>query len=166
MENSIIKIKCPHCQMPLAFRKPGQGAGVSLTCPKCKNSLKVKISEKAIRLASKGEGRTLPARLFLISGPQMKQDVFQLREGNNIIGREDADTIQDIAIKGDATISRRSANIEVVLSNNGMYSYRISVLNAKNPIYVNGTPLQNGKSMSLNLGDILQFGNTKMVLKS
>lgn len=165
MENNVIRFKCPHCQLPLAFRKPENGFGVSITCPRCNNAVRIKIREKTIHLPEQGMEPAKVAHLLIIDGPQADHRDYPLHQGGNIIGRDDPDTIQDIAIGGDITISRRSANIEVGLIDGRGYSYLLKVLSAKNPVYVNGSPLYTGDGISLRTGDIIQFGSTKLMLK-
>ncbi len=165
MENNIIRFKCPHCQLPLAFRKPENGYGVNLTCPQCHNAIKIKVRERAIRLPEQGGEQAIAARLLIIDGPQSKYIGYPLRYGDNIIGRDDLDIRQDIAIRGDMAISRRSANLEVNATPGGGYSYMLRILNARNPVYVNGTPIHTGQSIILRLDDVVQMGSTKLVLK-
>lgn len=162
MENNIVRFKCPHCHQPLAFKRPEKGDSVGITCPQCKNHINIKIREKAIHLPGQ-EPPTHEARprLMLTDGSQRD---FVLRHGSNIIGRKDTDVEQDIAIDGDPTISRRSLEIQVSLATGGGCAFRLKVLNAKNPVYVNNSPLHVGNSITLRPGDTLMLGGTKMKL--
>lgn len=165
MENDIIRFRCPRCQQPLAFRKPEEGYGVSITCPQCHNAIRIKIRERTIRLPEQVLSHSIVAQLLIIDGPQSDRSGFPLHQGDNIIGRDDPDTMQDIAIRGDMAISRRSVNLEVNKTSDGGYSYMLRVLNAKNPVYANGMPIHTGQSFILRQGDIVQMGSTKLMLK-
>lgn len=162
MENNIIKFKCPHCQNPLAFIRPANGYGVTITCPKCGKQLNIKIRDKAIRMPEQQPEQIRMAQLVIVEN-FVKQS-FALHKGSNIIGRKDADTVQDINISGDMSISRRSVDLRVEVITGGGYSYILNVLNAKNPVRVNNTPLHTGKSMMLRPGDVIMLGNTKLML--
>lgn len=166
MENNVIKFRCPHCQLPLAFHKPAAGYGVNIRCPQCSNAIRIKVREKAIRLSEQEVEQVKRAHLLLIDGPESDRIAYPLHLGDNIIGRDDPDTTQDIAIRGDMSISRRSSNLEVVTATHGDgYSYRLRVLNAKNPVYINGAALHTGDGISMRPGDVIQLGMTKLMLK-
>ncbi|MBM6670351.1 hypothetical protein H6B14_06170 [Phocaeicola coprophilus] len=84
---------------------------------------------------------------------------YPLKPGSNIIGREDASKPSDISIKGDSYMSRQSINIEVILQENG-YQFKMTVLNAANPVMHNNRPLVVGEIIYLNFGDSIRLGNT------
>lgn len=164
MENTIIRFKCPHCGQPLAFKRPETGYGVSITCPKCQNHISVIIREKAIRLPEQPSQMRMP-QLVMTEGPQTNKQTFTLCRGSNIVGRKDDDVVQDIAISGDMTISRRSVEISVSMMTGGGFSFMLKVLNAKNPVYANSTPLHTGDSILLRPGDTIMLGSTKLMLR-
>ncbi len=165
MANDVIKINCPQCQQALGFKRPANGNAVSLICPKCGKKIRVQIQEKPLRMAGQeaDKGQMRMARLVVVEGPQRDKQVYTLHVGSNIIGRSDTDTVQDIAISGDMTISRRSVELTVGITG-GRYSYMLKVLNAKNLVYVNDTPLHTGETIALHLGDIVLMGSTKLKL--
>lgn len=165
MANDVIKINCPQCQQALGFKRPEKGNEANLTCPKCGKKIKVQIQEKPIQMAGQepDTGQMRMARLVVVEGPQRDKQAYTLRVGSNIIGRSDTDTVQDIAISGDMTISRRSVDLTVGISS-GKYSYMLKVLNAKNLVYVNNTPLHTGETIALYPGDIVLMGCTKLKL--
>ena len=158
MENSIIKVICPCCQQRLAFKRPEKSNGVAITCPKCKKQLRIKITP------TNNMAEMQMAHLVMIGGPQTTKLSYPLHKGSNIIGRSDIDTVQDIAITGDMTISRSSIELDVISQTGGGYSYMLKVLNAKNPVYVNNIPLRIGNSLALRIGDTLELGTTKLML--
>ena len=44
----------------------------------------------------------------------------------------------------------------------GGYSFKLTVVRATNPVYVNGTQYAVGESVYLNFGDKLKMGSTKL----
>lgn len=89
----------------------------------------------------------------------------KLHVGTNIVGREDAESPSDISFK-DEYMSRRSVAIEVQKdSNHSGYNFKLTVLNASNPVYVGSHPLLVGNSIYLNYGDVIKMGNTVLTFK-
>jgi hypothetical protein len=86
---------------------------------------------------------------------------YKLSEGKTIIGRDDYDEPSDISIKDDDTISRRSISIEVVADDYG-FDYILKVLNASNPVRVNGKQIKQGEKTYLDLGDVITIGHTNL----
>lgn len=86
---------------------------------------------------------------------------YKLSEGQTVIGREDDDEPSDISITGDDTISRRSVSINIVADDYG-FDYILKVLNASNPVRVNGKQIKVGEKVYLDVGDIITIGNTNL----
>lgn len=86
---------------------------------------------------------------------------YPLQEGKTVIGRLDYDDPSDISIEGDTTISRRSICIDIRADKYG-FDYILKVLNASNPVRVNGKELQIGETKYLDLGDIITLGHTNL----
>lgn len=86
---------------------------------------------------------------------------YRLSEGKTIIGREDDDEPSDISLTGDDTISRRSISIDIVPDDYGV-DYILKVLNAANPVRVNGKQIRQGEKTYLDLGDIITVGHTNL----
>lgn len=86
---------------------------------------------------------------------------YQLTEGKTIIGRDDDDEPSDISLKGDDTISRRSISIDIVPDDYG-FDYILKVLNASNPVRVNGKQIRQGDKTYLDLGDVITIGHTNL----
>lgn len=85
---------------------------------------------------------------------------FTLHLGPNTIGRYDENLRSDIEIKNDTFVSRRSVVIEVIQNENG-YLFKMTILNATNPVLHNSKPLIAGEIVYLNYGDSIQLGDTK-----
>lgn len=86
---------------------------------------------------------------------------YRLTGSKTIIGRADEDEPSDIALSGDDTISRRSICIEVKADEYG-FDYILKVLNASNPVRVNGKIIKLGEKIYLDLGDIITIGHTNL----
>lgn len=86
---------------------------------------------------------------------------YKLSEGKTIIGREDDDNPSDISLTGDDTISRRSISIDIVPDEYG-FDYILKVLNASNPVRVNGKQIRVGEKIYLDLGDVITIGHTNL----
>lgn len=86
---------------------------------------------------------------------------YKLSEGKTIIGRDDDDEPSDISLTGDDTISRRSISIDIVSDDYG-FDYILKVLNASNPVRVNGKQIRVGEKTYLDLGDVITIGHTNL----
>lgn len=86
---------------------------------------------------------------------------YKLSEGKTIIGRDDDDEPSDISLTGDDTISRRSISIDIVPDEYG-FDYILKVLNAANPVRVNGKQIRVGEKTYLDLGDVITIGHTNL----
>ncbi len=85
---------------------------------------------------------------------------YQLRYGETTVGRFDVAEQSDIPINGDYAISRRSVSITITPMGS-FTDYRLKVLKATNPVFVNGKKIDQGKHIMLNDGDKIRLGNTK-----
>lgn len=86
---------------------------------------------------------------------------YQLKEGRTVIGREDEEEPSDISLSGDDTISRRSIEINIVADEYG-FDYILKVLNASNPVKVNGKEIRIGEKKYLDVGDMITIGHTTL----
>ena len=90
----------------------------------------------------------------------LKNERFQLHEGTTTIGRYDEDDTSDIMIRGDDTMSRKSVAI-IIEEEDGVFEYKLKVLNALNKVKVNDQRVKEGSVMYLDFGDIIMLGNSK-----
>jgi hypothetical protein len=153
------KLSCPHChKMEFGFvtEKPGHR---TISCPACKGKCGLEVRNKTQRIDMTDNIQALHGKLVLLRKGWLNKD-YRLSDGKNVIGRFDESKNSDIAIKNDPTMSRRSVEIEVILSEKG-YSFKLTVLSATNPVLHNNNPLMPGESISLNFGDSIILGKTK-----
>lgn len=90
----------------------------------------------------------------------LRNQRFQLYEGTTTIGRFDEDDTSDIMIRGDETMSRRSVAI-IIEEEDGIFDYKLKVLNATNKVKVNDQRVKEGSVVYLDFGDIIMLGNSK-----
>ncbi len=104
----------------------------------------------------------LRERIFLthITWFGLKNQKYQLYEGSTTVGRYDEDTPSDISIKGDETMSRRSIAI-IIEEEDGIFDFKLKVLNATNKVKVNDQRIKEGAEVYLDFGDIIMLGNSK-----
>lgn len=86
---------------------------------------------------------------------------YRLSEGETIVGRVDDEEPSDISLSGDETISRRSISINIIPDEYG-FDYILKVLNASNPVRLNGKPLRVGEKVYMDLGDVITIGHTEL----
>lgn len=87
----------------------------------------------------------------------------RLREGSNIIGRQDSSSPSDIQFI-DPEMSRRSVRIDAE-RRNGVMNYTLTVQKALNPVYVNNQQIAEGKSVTLINGAKIVMGSTTLTFK-
>lgn len=90
----------------------------------------------------------------------LRNQRFQLYEGTTTIGRYDEDDTSDIMIRGDETMSRKSVAI-IIEEEDGIFDYKLKVLNATNKVKVNDQRVKEGSGVYLDFGDIIMLGNSK-----
>ncbi|WP_026995021.1 FHA domain-containing protein [Flectobacillus major] len=91
---------------------------------------------------------------------------FTLKQGLNTIGRATEGKKLDVSIEHDMFVSRKHAIIEII--DNAYFLYDVSEIGekpSKNGVFVNGNDKRLQGKYSLNEGDTLQFGKTKLVFK-
>lgn len=86
-----------------------------------------------------------------------------LHEGENWIGRWDAEEPSDIMVK-DQYMSRRSVLIEVIRQNDE-FLFKFTVKRCSNPVSVNGKKIEEGQCIYLNFEDRIEMGDTMLFIK-
>ena len=142
-----------------------------MICPNCKYKAKVSVylQEMAkIQHGQSNESTQLSSSLVA----QMDRTIgvlyangkeYHLHKGENIIGRKASTGTAEIQIEGnDRYMSRNHACITVKDGMSGL-EHQMEALNPKNPILVNGIPLEKGDLVVLKWGDHLTFGKTDLL---
>lgn len=88
---------------------------------------------------------------------------FALRPGSFYIGRKDDEEKSDLQLN-DKYVSRRSLKLDVIPSDKG-YLFKMTVVHASNPVFVNSTEVAISNSVYLNYDDVITLGKTRLVFK-
>lgn len=99
----------------------------------------------------------------IVWGGLISRKSYNLREGDNWIGRWNAEEPSDIMVKDDF-MSRRSAVVNVIRQNNE-YLFKFTVKRATNSVKVNGKIIEEEQAIYLNYEDRIEMGNTTLFVK-
>lgn len=157
---TVYKVHCPHCKVQEIGFKTSKTGRRKLVCPHCKGAIAVDIRNKTEILTNTDQIQRYKGKLVLLRRGWLNKD-YPLSLGKNVIGRYDASAMSDISLKGDEAMSRRSIEIEVLQTEKG-YTFKLKVLKATNPVLHNNNPLAEGEVISLNFGDCITLGTTKL----
>lgn len=151
---------CPHCHaIKLVFNTDKPGRRV-VECPRCRGKVSLDIRKPTEVVSITGQVQLYRGKLILLRKGWLNK-TFHLAEGVTVIGRYDEAEMSDISIKNDGSISRRSIEIKTEKAAKG-YTFKLKVIKATNPVLHNGHPLLAGESVSLNFGDTLTLGKTRL----
>lgn len=81
------------------------------------------------------------------------------------LGRQSSDSKAQIKLTPDISMSRIHAGMRTIQSSQGQVIYQITSAKNSNPVYVNGNPVPQGKSVNLENGDTLRMGETTLVFR-
>ena len=173
-----VTCKNSACGHKFTVSMPEKAGIYQYECPKCKQPIKVKISQYGKREKSDTEHSTewisRPTEPSIIKNGligKLRQKgrflfppvEYTLQVGKNIIGRYDKDKKSDINRRWDRFMSRRSAEITVIPSENQKgYLYQFKVLNATNKVFLNKKEIGKDESVYLKYDDVIQLGRTKL----
>lgn len=175
-ERKIVGIKCNACTNQFKMYVPQNGGVTKVTCPHCKNVMAINFgtqkntSEEDSKQQAEPPKKTTKdfsdfdgggmqrGKLVQIRGFLRTNVSHPLKMGDNIIGQYDLEKPSNIMIK-DNTISRQSVNIKVDYDE-GTLDYRLCLLRSKNPVLLNGNPVQLGEERYLKFGDTIVLGQT------
>ncbi|MBR5686503.1 MAG: FHA domain-containing protein [Prevotella sp.] len=170
-----LNAECRYCHARVAFiaeqlsditiiskQSPSsQPESFSTPSPDAPNALQ-DVSPQPSQL-SENEPSLAPALAKLSWGHWRKRQEAFLHEGVNLIGRVDKKHSSDIGID-DTLVSVRSVEIKVTLTSAG-YEYRLKVLRATNPVFVNGIVVPKGGVVRLTHGADIKMGGTVIKFK-
>ena len=109
-------------------------------------------------------GRCECGCLVLKSGLFGSDQRFELNEAVTTVGRTDRLLPSDISIDNDPTMSRKSVCIIADRKGNAI-AYKMTVLNATNPVICNDRTLKKGDSIFLAFGDKITLGKTTFIFE-
>lgn len=97
------------------------------------------------------------------SGMFRRNEIFNLREGENIIGQRDYERPSTVSID-DKFMSRQSVVLEVILAPGG-YRFKFTLKKAMNPAFFNGMQINQGFSRPIKFGDAFRIGITDFIFE-
>jgi len=151
-------ITCPHCHQRKLGYTAQKESMPTFTCPGCKGKIRVWFQKPTVRIdperVNKKQGKLVHVRPLWLSVD------YALPLGVHTIGRADMEQPSSISIKGDSSMSRRSASITATMNSDEGFRYRLKVLNATNPVIHCGRALTEGEEVYLNFGDEIRMGHT------
>lgn len=171
-DNAAV-VECPYgCGQKFKYEPKSDGMH-EVACPNkdCGHAIRIKVKDGQVvsverkftitidEMKRLSKARLAIVRFYGLLGSIGKK-VFPLQLGKNTVGRADADSPSTISIKGDQYMSRCSIEIEVIQQGSGGYLYKMTVLNATNPVLHNRQPLMVGETVYLNYGDSIRLGHT------
>lgn len=167
-----IKFTCPNCRSVLSIEDAPGIREKMLSCPICRFRAKVSVYIQQA-LGNRGQDDEEPTQINLgamdrtIGSLFYGQKEFSLHKGPNTIGRKAQSgraevQLCDIHGEVDRYMSRQHAVITIKEGGSGL-EHHLQPTNPKNPIKVNGQPLQNADVVILQWGDKLTFGHTELV---
>lgn len=156
------KLTCPHCEKAHIDINPPKAGICEIACPSCKGKVRFKVRRKTHDASDEIQ----PYRGKLVQSRRLLPDKsYNLGMGRNVVGRFDPDDLSDINIKGDKTISRRSVEINVEKTVKEGFTFKLKVLNATNPVTLNGKVLSLDSDVYLRFGDKLMLGKTTLLFE-
>ncbi|WP_106830278.1 FHA domain-containing protein [Parabacteroides pacaensis] len=172
MEN-IVKVVCPQCHTMLSFKDAPDIDNKLIVCPKCKFRATVSVYRSG-NAGTGGYGEsddTLPPQFLsknamLIGKLRLEGTgtTFNLKMGQNVIGRVAETGKADIKLCNDEYMSRQHVRIDVIKKPMGI-EHRLVEINSKNPVILNENPIPRNEILILNFGDRLVLGKTKVIFE-
>lgn len=167
----MISLKCPYCNVGLKVDESKLPDGITaFKCPKCKQSIPVSLLSQPytshqypintetslVHPVNTGLGK-----LVVLAGRLNEEQVFQLREGISVIGRNTAASKADIRIiTADKSMSREHIRIDVKKNAKGGYKHYLSDNNSKNHTLYNSNYLKEGEVVILRDNDEIILGSS------
>ena len=189
----VIKIKCLNCMEITSVQKelmiPYEGKAVSIKCsnPKCGKPMKVQVPalntlaeprlmETAFdlpptQIVNSRNIKASSARLKVLKDERTEEQIFNLKEGKNTIGRLSmlkSESIPDIPIFTSDKKMSRNYHCEIILTKKGHnYEAIIRDNNSPNGTFLNNSTqaLKSDDEIFLNDLDVFIIGETKIQIE-
>ena len=167
-----MKIVCPNCRSLLTIEETPGIADKMLSCPICRFRAKVAVYQQQVfgHNKSNDDDDDEPTQVNFgmmdrtIGSLFYGTEEYSLHKGQNTIGRRAKTGRAEVQISDDRYMSRQHAVITIKEGGSGLEHY-LQPTNPKNPIKVNGKPLQNADVVVLQWGDKLTFGHTELIFE-
>ena len=152
---------CPSCNAVLEFDRAVHSV---VKCPKCQYNGNVADYEESVPTEPGHLQLYKPGKLELIESDSQWmhfEKTVDLKRGVNTLGRMSPNATSNIQLPvNDSFMSRKHANIEVVMKTNGIFDHLLSDLSSQNGTYYNGVRLEKGDVIRLTPSDVIKIGHT------
>ena len=154
---------CPSCNAVLEFDR---AVFSMVKCPKCQYNGYMEDFEESIPTEPVLLPLYKPGKLELIESDSEWmhfEKTEDLNRGINTLGRMSSNATSNIQLPvNDSYMSRKHANIEVIMTPNGVFEHRLSDLGSQNGTCYNGVRLEKSDVIRLIPGDIIKIGHTTL----
>jgi len=165
-----ITVLCKECnkKSKVEFQQDLCGKKITFRCKKCKAPITMKFPESMgrndITFVTTNNSRILSGASILIMGSQKgNEELFDLKEGEQIIGRKSAKKFPEIPIETkDSSVSRLHCVISGFRNSKGELEYTIRDNKSKNGVLLNGLKLSEYDEVYLKSNDEIYLGQMKV----
>jgi len=172
----MISIRCPHCYIGLKVDETKIPPNIQVfNCPKCKQPISVNYVMKnqveddseTVILSSQGTEDTKIGKIHVLSNDSTSEQIIQLREGVNTVGRKSPVQKSPTSIDTkDKLMSRSHIVIEVrKVVDKEDYIYYLYDNKSTNRTLYNDKYIEPGEVVTLKNNDEIQIGQTRLIFE-
>ena len=166
------KVRCPKCDNRIQFdeTKYDEGQSLVFVCGNCKKEFRIRIGVKSSETASDSPKPQLETAklgsIVVVENVFGRKQVFDLKEGDNLIGRRFKGTEADIAVEtNDPSMDRRHCCINVKRKKNGEIVYTLRDNGSVTGTFLMNELLGDKDRTIIEAGAIITLGATTIILK-
>ena len=171
----MISIRCPHCSVGLKVDESKLPSNIhAFNCPQCRKAIPISMVVKnqnpddseTVLLSISGTKDVKAGRIRVISNDVTPEQVIQLSEGINIIGRKSPSLNSSTAIETkDKLMSRAHIGIEIRKDANENYIHYLYDNKSTNRTLYNSNYIEPGEIVILKDKDEIQIGQTHLIFE-
>jgi predicted Zn finger-like uncharacterized protein len=171
----MISIRCPHCQVGLKVDETKIPANIqTFNCPKCKTPILVSYvtqnqvpdDSETVILSVPGAKDVKAGKLHVLANEFTAEQLIQLSEGINIVGRKSASKESPTTIETkDKLMSRSHIGIEVRKDAKGNNIHYLYDNKSTNRTLYNSNYIEPGEVVTLKNNDEIQLGQTRLIFE-
>lgn len=171
------RVRCPKCDNYIQFdeTKYDEGQSLVFVCNECKKQFAIRIGKSKLNAGNRKEesaevdnettGKL--GSIVVIENVFAYKQVFQLKEGDNLIGRRCKGTEADIAIEtNDPSMDRRHCYINVKRNKLGEIVYTLRDNNSLTGTFLMNELLGDKDRTRIEDGSVITLGATTIILRS
>ncbi|MDR3219480.1 MAG: FHA domain-containing protein [Dysgonamonadaceae bacterium] len=171
----MISVRCPHCQVGLKVDESKIPANLqTFNCPKCKKPIQVSYvtgnvspdDSDTVILSLPGAKSVKAGRLHVLANEFTPEQVIQLSEGINVVGRKSPSQISATSIETkDKLMSRNHIGIEIRKDAEGNNIHYLYDNKSTNRTLYNSKYIEPGEIVMLKHKDEIQLGQTCLIFE-